>query len=94
MPCPFCFLRCKSPSWHLCLDWLGSYSSFKTPVIFYFMWEAFPDSPRLGEGKFFIAPLSIAALTTGFYNCLLEYFSNRSGDSADVIVICVSSSSG
>lgn len=57
------------------LNELGSYSSFKTPLVFHFLQEAFSDSPRLGEGQFFAAPLAITVLIMGYYNCLLEYLS-------------------
>ena len=49
----------------LCLDALGSYSSFKAQLIFHSLWEAFFDSLRLGEGQFFVALLSVIALIMG-----------------------------
>ena len=40
-------------------------SSFKAQLIFHSLWETFLDSLRIGEGKFFIALLSIIALIIG-----------------------------
>lgn len=55
----------KVPLAFLCLDALGSYSSFKAQLIFPSLWEVFLDSLRVGEGKLFVALLSIIALIMG-----------------------------